>query len=220
MAVQCEDVGCGGFRPSHLTLVNNHIVSRKKTKNEHLPRGPLHTVPHTRTCAGSVGKWRWMTGAALSGAAGSRGDNVSSQPPTWSTRKGVRTLLGWKLGAPYLHRGVKWLRTAVALKRSALRGNSETWWQLGGEDKQDEPMCLFHSGGLLRCILIFKLLRYHQVASPSWWGHAWEDPGGGGAPSLDVYFCPCRFSLGSPASSRGPKTCSYLQISRNCMWSA
>lgn len=93
------------------------------------------------------------------------------------------------------------------------------WWQLGGRDKQDEPMCLFHSGGLLRCILIFKLLRYHQVASPSWWGHAW-DPGGGGAPSLDVYFCPCRFSLGSPASSHGPKTCSYLQISHNCMWSA
>lgn len=32
MAVQCEDVGCGGFRPSHLTLVDNHIVSRKKNQ--------------------------------------------------------------------------------------------------------------------------------------------------------------------------------------------
>lgn len=48
MAVQCEDVGCGGFRPSHLTLVDNHIVSRKKNKKQtpsswSSPHGPSHS---------------------------------------------------------------------------------------------------------------------------------------------------------------------------------
>lgn len=41
------------------------------------------------------------------------------------------------------------------------------WRQLGGEDKQDAAPCLFCSGELFRCALLFKLLWHRQVASPS-----------------------------------------------------
>lgn len=154
-----------------------------------------------------------MTGVSLSAAAGSWGDNASSQPPTWSTCLKVC--------------GCTWVESSGCLN-CTVTGNGVVllsvkplgswwklghWWHLGGEDKQEEQPGRLHQGWLFRCFLIFKPssgVRQVEVMLETQVGEG----------SLSICFCPFSFFLGRAASSRGPKMSSYLQISHNCTWSA